>query len=157
MHTFPALADPTYLFRWCTVSRYVHPAIPVGIAVARQRLKDHTLPSSGAKPDMKPPQAASCRQQKALAPAPPEPQCSAADIVPAPIPPSLSAMGELNDISVSLVLCRVSKTAYFWVVLYLMLKMLAVLVTVGWIPWRIRIFEYTKVTYGLLLLWNIPK
>jgi len=81
---------------WC-----VHPAIPVGIAVARQRLQDHTLPSSVSKPDLKPPQAPPCRQQKALAPAPPEPQCSTADLAPAPAPPPLSgAMGKLNNISV---------------------------------------------------------
>ncbi|XP_033607373.1 protein winged eye isoform X3 [Cryptotermes secundus] len=71
-------------------------AIPVGIAVARQRLQDH-MPASGTKPDMKPPQAATCRQQKPLAPAPPEPQCSVADLVAAPAPPSLSAMAVLQS------------------------------------------------------------
>jgi hypothetical protein len=79
---------------WC-----VHPAIPVGIAVARQRQQDH-MPPSATKPDMKPPLAATCRQQKPLAPAPPEPQCSVADLVAAPAPPSLSAMGKLNSIFV---------------------------------------------------------
>jgi hypothetical protein len=68
--------------------------------VARQRLQDHSLQSSGTKPDLKPSQVASCRQQKTLAPAPPEPQCSAADIVPAPAPPSLSAMGEFEHFCV---------------------------------------------------------
>jgi hypothetical protein len=76
---------------WC-----VHLAIPVGIAVARQRLQDHGVPPSGTKPDVKPPQAPPCRQQKALAPAPPEPQCSSAELVAAAAPPSLSAMGKWN-------------------------------------------------------------
>ncbi|KAJ4444502.1 hypothetical protein ANN_06295 [Periplaneta americana] len=66
-------------------------SIPVGIAVARQRLQDHSLPTTGTKPDTKPPQGPTCRQQKTLAPAPPEPQCSAAELVQAPAPP-LSAM-----------------------------------------------------------------
>ena len=129
----------------------VHPVIPVGIAVARQRLQDHSLPSSGTKPDLKPSQAASCRQQKTLAPAPPEPQCSAADIVPVPASPSLSAMGEL---AISLCVKNYArfpppppKTANFWAILFVTLKMIDILATVGWVPRR-RV-EYT-VAYGLL-------
>lgn len=108
--------EPTLL---CSLLWCVHAAIPVGIAVARQRLQDH-MPPSGTKPDMKPPQAATCRQQKPLAPAPPEPQCSAADLVAAPAPPSLSAMGKLNRICVCVceVLYRLFKTANTWAIFW---------------------------------------